>query len=212
MKSLRRWLCAEKADWQPALNCVTFWRSAKRRLPIIAPVRQRRNNSRWDESGYVESGCKGCGKRDEGWFLNQWSRFPLWKWDSSLKLAWEWAVGWWNAMDRFCERLRKSGKEKKKLKKEADAQCLRRHKRSEIFQHWFPGSDRGAVGKDVNGVCTHLGVYLFLSPFVLVFFEACTGCFQGELKIGQKINKSKVESWELGLHVFVSLHRFNLDV
>lgn len=72
-------------------------------------------------------------------------------------------------------------KNKKPPQKEADAQCLRRHKRSEIFQHRFPGSDGGAVGKGENGVCAHLGAYLFLLPFfgLVFFFEVFTGCFQG---------------------------------
>lgn len=47
-ESLRQWLCSRKAEWQPALNWVTCWWSAKEKKiaysPIIGPARQRRKN------------------------------------------------------------------------------------------------------------------------------------------------------------------------
>lgn len=90
----------QRADWQAALNCLTFCSSVKRRLPIIAPVRQRQSNTRLDDSGYAEHGWKDDESEEEGvlWMSEAISTA---EWDSFLKLAWKWAIGWKHVIDCF---------------------------------------------------------------------------------------------------------------
>lgn len=90
----------QRADWQAALNCLTFCSSVKRRLPIIAPAHQRQSNTRLDDSGYAEHGWKDDESKKRGvlWMSETISTA---KWDSFLKLAWKWAIGWKHVIDCF---------------------------------------------------------------------------------------------------------------
>ena len=66
----------QRADWQEALNRLTFCLSIKPGLPIIAPVRQRQNNTRSDDSGYAEHRLEDDESVKRRWSLYERKPFP----------------------------------------------------------------------------------------------------------------------------------------
>lgn len=102
MKSLRSSSgdFVQKADWQAALNWLTFCSSVKRGLPIIAPAHQRQSNTRLDDSGYAEHWWKDDESEKRG-VLWRSETISTAKWDSFLKLAWKQAIGWKHVIDCF---------------------------------------------------------------------------------------------------------------
>lgn len=102
MKSLRSSSgdFVQKADWQAALNWLTFCSSVKRGLPIIAPAHQRQSNTRLDDSGYAEHWWKDDESEKRG-VLWRSETISTVKWDSFLKLAWKQAIGWKRVIECF---------------------------------------------------------------------------------------------------------------